>query len=69
MMRSNFPVAVMRFYAIVPDVGFVQTTSIHMSTDHIKDMIRVMCRSLNYFPTKEEASAGSQAASQVVVAS
>ena len=51
-VRGDTPVAMLRFLALVPPNTIVEVGRIHTSIDHLKRTIDVLCKSLEYYPTK-----------------
>lgn len=55
-LRSDAPVAMLRFLAIVPPNTMMEVARIHTTTDHLKKIIDVLCKNLDHYPTKPRQS-------------
>lgn len=49
--RGDIPITLLRFYAIVKD-RLIEEARIQTSIIQLQKMIDVMCKTLNYYPTK-----------------
>jgi hypothetical protein len=52
LSRSEPQVVLMRFFSIVPE-ALVEVARIQTPLVHVRRMIDVLCKSLNYYPTGE----------------
>lgn len=50
-VRADTPVATMRYYSVLLD-HLSEACRLQMSTVHLRSMVDVMCRSLDYYPDK-----------------
>ncbi len=53
-LRADAPIAMLRFFAIVPPNVLIESSRLQTTIAHVKRMIDVLCRSLDYYPTKGE---------------
>ena len=51
-VRSDAPVATLRFHTALQDC-LVESCRLQVSTDHLKRITDVLCRTLNYYPRPE----------------
>lgn len=50
-VRGDIPVAMLRFYAALPD-KLIEQTRIQTSVKHLRGMIDVLCKTTDYYPSK-----------------
>lgn len=50
-VRADIPIATIRFYAICPPF-IVESSRLQTSVDHLKKIVDVLSKSLNYYPSK-----------------
>jgi len=56
-LRADAPIAMLRFFSIVPPNVLIESSRLQTTASHVKRMIDVLCRSLDYYPTKAEPKA------------
>jgi hypothetical protein len=56
-LRADAPIAMLRFFSIVPPNILIESSRLQTTVSHAKSMIDVLCRSLDYYPTKAEPKA------------
>lgn len=65
VIRADIPVAMMRFYTFIPpdklggdsgvrDGKMLEVVRCHTSVAHLRDMTKILCKNLDYYPTKAE---------------
>jgi len=52
-VRGEVPVATLRFFSVCTPF-IVEGARLQMSTDHLKQIVDVLCRTLTYYPSKAE---------------
>ena len=52
-VRGDIPVATVRFYSVCPP-NLVEASRLQTSVAHLKQMVDVLCQSLDYYPSKAE---------------
>lgn len=68
VIRTDIPVAMMRLYTFIPpdklgagdsgvrDGKMLEVVRFHTSVAHLRDMTKILCKNLDYYPTKAEQS-------------
>lgn len=51
-VRADVPVATLRFFTVLEDAQ-QEACRIQTNVPHLKRMVDVICRSINYYPTKK----------------
>ena len=54
-MRSDIPVGTLRFYSAVGDEKLTEASRIQTSVAHMRQIVDVLCRCLDYYPSKPKA--------------
>lgn len=54
-VRQDIPIATLRFNTILAEAVY-EACRIQMSTDHLKQMANVICRTLDFYPTQESTA-------------
>ncbi len=54
VIRTDIPVAMMRLYTFIPPDKMLEVVRYHTSVAHLRDMTKILCRNLDYYPTKAE---------------
>jgi hypothetical protein len=54
-IRADIPVATLRFYSVVTD-RLVEACRVQTSVEHVRQIVDVLARSLDYYPTKKADS-------------
>jgi hypothetical protein len=58
-LRADAGVAMIRFYTLLVDQegpSFIEACRIQTARDHLRSMVDVIAKSLNYYPTRESVA-------------
>lgn len=53
-VRGDIPIVTMRFLSMISTEHLMECSRIQTSVTHVKQIIDVFCKSLDYYPTKEK---------------
>ena len=54
-MRSDLPVGTLRFFSAVGNEKLTEASRIQTSAAHMREIVNVLCRCLDYYPSKPKA--------------
>ncbi len=58
-MRSDLPIATISFSSLIPIDMLVEVGRFQTTASHLKGIVDVLCRTIDYYPTKSSAKPAS----------